>query len=228
MEEFTLDAFYNSLISYLANNFPYMIDEEVDKKKHPKRNPLHLQDAVFNNLPNIVMNDQIIFDIGNPDLERTHPYYHILEDSEVIYKADRGTKTSKGSQDKVSDKGARDYGIVKWNGKTFSQEYKKNVRGARSKAQKATKRAFVVDSYGEVFRTTINKNAKYYLNIHYHYIEKAIDLAIPSLCAQFGLKSLRVKDTRLSDEYQMDQDTKAGFITPLNMLDIINSFGEDN
>jgi hypothetical protein len=228
MEEFTLDAFYNSLISYIANSFPYLNDEEVDGSKHPNRNPLHLKDAVFDNLPNIVMNDQIIFDIGNPRLEETHPYYHILEDSEVIRKKNKGTKTSKGSQDQISDKGARDYGIVKWNGKTFTQEYKKNVRGARSKAQKATRRAFFVDSYGQVFRTQINKDAKYYLNIHYHYIEKAIDNAVPSLCAQFGLKPLRVKDTRLSDEYQMDQDTKAGFITPLNMLDIINSFGEDS
>ena len=224
MEEFTLDAFYNSLVSHIASRFPFMEDEFLDRQKHPKRNPLHLQDAVFNDLPTVTTNDQIIFDIGNPILEQTHPYYHILEDSEVIHKAGLGTKRSKGSQERVSDKGARDYGIVKWNGKTFTQEYKKNVRGARTKRFKATRRVFV-DSRGVVFKA--NPSADYYLNIHYHYIEKAIEQAIPSLCSQFGLRSLRVKDTRLSDEYQMDQDTQAGIITPLNMLDIINSFGEE-
>lgn len=230
MEEFTLDAFYNSLVSHIAARFPYMQDDDLDKTKHPKRNPLHLQDAVFDNLPVVTTNDQIIFDIGNPRLEQTHPYYHILEDSEVIHKAGLGNKRSKGSQEQITSAKARDYGIVQWNGKTFTQEYKKNVRGARSKVAKATDKRFMgafVDDKGKVKYTVKNANARYYLNVHYRYIERAIEQAIPSLCSQFGLRSLRVKDTRLSDEYQMDQDTQAGIITPLNMLDIINSFGEE-
>lgn len=223
MQEFTLDSFYNSLISHLANGFPYMQDEELDRKKHPKRNPLHLINAVFDNLPSAIMDNSIVFDIGSGRLENTHPYYHILEDSEVIQIRGKGTKKSKGSQDSISDKSARDYGVVKWGGKTFSQEYRRNIRGKRSRYAKA--RQYIVDSDGQVFK--MNKDTTYYANIHYHYIEKAIDKAIPQLCSQFGLKSMRVQDTHLSDEWQMQQDTQLGVITPLNILDIFGSFEEE-
>lgn len=216
MTPFSLDSFYNSLISFLANGFPYMKNEELDKRKHPNRVPLHLQDAVFNNLPVVRNENTLVFDIGNPMLESSHPYYHILEDSEVIQVRGKGTKKSKGSQEQISDKSARDYGIVNWNGKTFTQEYRKNVRGARSRASKG--RQVIVDSNGVV--TKINQNATYYTNVHYHYLEKAIQNAIPELCAQFGLRAKRVQDTKLSDEWDMQNKTNSGE----TILDIFNSF----
>ena len=91
MEEFTLDAFYNSLVSHIAARFPYMQDEDLDKSKHPNRNPLHLKDAVFNKINMVHTLDTITFEIGNGSLELTHPYYHILEDSEVIHIKNKST-----------------------------------------------------------------------------------------------------------------------------------------
>lgn len=222
MEEFDIVKFTDRIKEVIVDNIPFMYNEKLDKSKHSKRNPLHLKDAIKQDMPTSISTDTIVFDVGSPRLEKTHPYYHILEDSEVIQKKGRGTKKSKGSQEKISDKSARDYGVVKWSGKTFSQEYRKNVRGARSRAAKGT-RVFV-DSEGVVYK--LNANASYYTNIHFQYIERTLDKTLPFIAQEFNMKMLRVQDTHLSDEWQMQQDTQAGIITPLNILDLLSSFEE--
>ena len=53
-----------------------------------------------------------IFEIGNDYAEENYPYYHILEDAEVIRKRGRGTSKSKGSQAQIEKLSQRDYGPV--------------------------------------------------------------------------------------------------------------------
>lgn len=209
--EYTIDNFISRLREVMYDNFPYE-EESINTKKH--RNRLgHIRDVAFFNLPiNFVDTNTRTFDIGSEFAEENYPYYHILEDSEVIRIRGKGTTKSKGSQDKISDKKARDYGIVKWNGKTYSQEYRKNVRGVRSRAGKARK--VFVDSNGEVYK--INENASVYMNVHYHYIERILNATLPFIAMEFGLKQKRTQDTGLKEEYELQQ----------SMLDIIESFEE--
>lgn len=217
--EFSLDGFYNSLISYLGANFPFMEDEELDKSKHPKRSPLHLQDAVFNNLQAFHEQDTITFDIGNERLELTHPYYHILQQAEVIRKAGLGDKKSKGSQQYVRPQ-KRDYEKVEWNGKTFTKEYSRNVRGKRSLIGRATRYTKIINKYtGEVYVGKINRNADYYANIHYRYIDKILDTSLPFIAQEFGLKMRRKEDTGLTEEYLTQENDVIG-----NILNIFDSF----
>lgn len=227
MIEFTVDNFANALVSYLANYFPYMNDEEVDRAKHPKRQPLHLIEAIFNNLQMAHTLNTITFDIGSGTLENSHPYYHILEDSEVIHIRGKGTNKSKGSQAKVNDVSARDYGYVKWNGKTFTQEYKKNVRGSRSRSTKARQKGFIVDSEGVVWETKLNPQANYYLNKHYKYIERSIERAIPQLCFEFGLKQKRTMSSGLSEEFALQEKMNSGTDYASDIIGIMNSFMEE-
>ena len=226
--EFSLGGFVETLRQVIYDNFPTdkNYDREGLSKKHPGRSG-HAKDIVFMNLNPIHTLDTITFDIGSNVGEELYPHYHILEDAEIIHKAGSGTKTSKGSQDKISDKRARDYGIVKWNGKTYTQEYKKNVRGARSRRGSASANGYLVDSDGVVYKVRLNPQANFYENIHYRYIERAIDLAIPILCSTYGLKSRRTKNGGLSEEYALQANASAGLDYTGNIIEILDSFVED-
>ena len=108
----------------------------------------------------------------------------------TIKKRNKGTITSKGSQAKVDNLGARDYGqwtvstnrINKKTGEVYSkpkysvyQEYRKNVRGKRKPKEK---QKIVYDKKTENF-TSINSSSSY-VNRHYHYLEKGFDKGLPS------------------------------------------------
>ena len=225
--EYNLDAFFNSLISYIGSSplFPYMKDEELDEKKHPNRNPLHLKDAIFNSIQPIHSLNSITFDIGNANLENTHPYYHILEQAQVIRKRGRGTTKSRGSQAKVQDVGSRDYERVSWNGKTFTKEYRRNVRGSRSLLDKAQKRAWLIDDEGIAIPVYENRQSPYYANKHYHYIENILESGILDMLAtEFGMRRMRTKDTGLGEEMALQEFMEQGTDEATNMLNIFNSF----
>lgn len=223
--EFDLSSFTNTLRQVIYDYFPYgPLDNPNGTPKYPNRQG-HVKDIAFMNLNPIHSFDTITFDIGSPQAEENYPHYHILEDSQVIHIKGKGTKQSKGSQDKISDKRARDYGIVKWNGKTYSQEYKKNVRGVRSKVSKSRQKAYFVDDQGVVYKTDIgNSTASTYVNIHYKYIEKSIEKAIPILCATYNLKALRVKNNDLGEEYGLQGQSDMGADYVGNIIDILDSF----
>lgn len=216
--EYNLDAFFNSLISYIGSSplFPYMKDEELDEKKHPKRNPLHLKDAIFDNAQPIHSLNSITFDIGNASLETTHPYYHVLEQAQVIRKRGKGTTKSRGSQAKVQNVGSRDYDRVNWNGKTFTKEYRRNVRGSRSLIGKASR--WEDDKF-------INRDANYYANVHYRYIENILESGIlDMLAAEFGMRRMRTKDSGLGEEMALQESMEQGTDEATNMLNILSSF----
>lgn len=243
--EFNLESFVNRLRQVIYDNFPTGPEPDVNPSgslKHPNA-PDHIKDVAFWNLPMSISDDQIVFDIGSAEAEAKYPYYHILEDSQVIRVRGKSTKSSRGSQVNLTDeqlkakrrgmpeskyttlseRAARDFGKVNWNGKTFTQEYKKNVRGVRSKIGKS--RQYFVDSDGQVFR--INEKSNSYVNRHYHYIERTLDETLPFVAQEFNLKPLRVQDTGLQEEWNMQQQSDMGFVSSMNILDIINSFRED-
>ena len=197
--EFDLKAFTDKIRQNLYDNFPYgPLTNPKGSLRHPNRKG-HTRDYAFMKLPLLYGENTISFDIGSPNAERDYPNYHILEDAQVIRTKGKGTKKSKGSQDKISDLKARDYGRVEWNGKTFTQEYKRNVRGSRSRQGKA--RQFFVDSNGVVYR--INETANYYFNKHFKYIERTLDATLPFIAEEMGLKMRRTVDGDLLEEYNL-------------------------
>ena len=232
--EFDLKAFTDKIRQNLYDNFPYgPLTNPSGSLRHPNRKG-HVRDYAFMKLPLLYAENTISFDIGSPNAEKDYPHYHILEDAEVIRIRGKGTKKSKGSQDAISDLKARDYGRVEWNGKTYTQEYKRNVRGSRSRQGKA--RQVFVDSNGVVYR--INETASYYYNKHFKYIERTLDATLPFIAQEMGLKMKRVKDTELADEYNLQQqldrqgqlpNSKGNYLSYENsaIIESIGSFLED-
>ena len=215
MAEFTLDSFVDRIREVLYDNFPYEPDA-INNKKHKGRTG-HIRDIAFKNLPVSININSRTFDIGSDFAELVYPYYHILQDSEVIHIRGKGTKSSKGSQEQISDRSARDYGRVNWNGKTYTKEYDKNVRGSRSRSGKARK--YIVDANGVVYK--INENANTYVNIHYKYIDRILTETIPFIAQEFNLRPLRVKVSGLDDEFAMQQEEDIE-----NITNILDSFTE--
>lgn len=213
MEDFDIKDFGELLKIGISVSIPKETPETAEAKhgklKEKPRNPLQLYQQVQNefDMPIKQINkDTYYFDLGSERLEAIYPYYHILEDAEVIHRRYKGTKRSKGSQDKIQDVGKRDYGrvIIKKNktGKTtYYQEYRKNVRGKRSQLKTETYR--IVKDNGEVEymkKVVGTKTSTTYVNTNYHYIEKNLEQwLIPSLMAAYDLKRLRNGASDLMD-----------------------------
>lgn len=211
--DFTLQGFTQSIRQNLYDNFPYE-SEKVNEQKHKDR-PLHIRDIAFGYLPSVENGNTIYFDIGSDYAEQYYPYYHILEDAEVIRKRGKGTKGSKGSQAEIKELGKRDYGRINFNGKTYSREYRKNVRGQRSRLGTATK--VVVGGDGKSYR--VNPNANYYQNVHYHYIERTLDMVLPWIAQEYGLRMGRTEITSLESEYTEQESAD-------RIMNIMSSFEE--
>lgn len=197
MAEFSLSNFANDIRQNIYDNFPYESDE-IKAIKHAKT-PLHIRDIALG--LTYMSNGQMIFEIGNDYAEEYYPYYHILEDAEVIRKKGRGTKLSRGSQAEITKLSDRDYGRISFNGKTFSREYKKNVRGARSRVEKAAYN--IVGSDGRVYK--VNKDANYYKNIHFHYIERILNNTLPWIAQANGVRMGRTEISSLEIDYENQQ-----------------------
>ena len=222
--EYTIDSFVSRIREVMYDNFPYFPDGKMyrsswgvmqdNAQKHPNRTD-HIRDIAFMNLPITTNMETRSFDIGSEYAELLYPYYHILQDSEVIHKRYQGTKNSKGSQDAISDKSARDYGRINWNGKTYTQEYKKNVRGGRSK--KTKRLIYKNGQYYEYGKDTT------YVNIHYRYIDRILDSTLPWIAHEFGLKMSRKVNTGLEEENAMQEE-----IGVAGIIDILDSFGEED
>lgn len=211
---FEINKFVADIRKNLYDNFPYESDE-VNAIKHKKR-PLHIRDIAFGFLPTLAMGNNLYFDIGSDYAEENYPYYHILEDAEVIRKRGRATAGTRGSQAAIENLSARDYGRISFNGKTYSREYRKNVRGERSRISKATYK--IIGSNGKVYK--INKDANYYKNVHYHYIERTLDRVLPWIAQENGLRMGRTQITSLEEEYGAQQSAD-------RILNIFNSFAEE-
>lgn len=163
------------------------LESSIDyEKKHSKRVGRMRDIALGDNNVVPLLNKGYFFELGNTIAEVNTPQYHILEDAQVIHKKGQGTKTSRGSQAKVLPS-KRDYGkwtktiVVDKNGEVsgvrWSQEYRKNNRGSRSK---------IIEKDGVKM---LKKEVKtVYVNKHYHYIEKILERDIDQIASQYGLK----------------------------------------
>lgn len=204
--EYTITEFVDVLREYIYGLFPYESDS-LKLRKHKNR-PLHIRDIAFMWLPTSSSDggNTITFDIGNEYAEENYPYYHILQDAPVIRKRNRGTEKSKGTQAKIENLSQRDYGRIRFNGKSYSREYAKNVRGSRKiVVEKSTRYAYDSKTNSIV---KINTSANSYENVHYHYIDKILDYCVPFIADYFGMKLGRKIDTGLEEEYseQYKQD----------------------
>lgn len=191
--EYSLDSLVDLIRKNLYDRFPY----------DPNSKSENIRDIAFYNNPisrfDFGEEPFITFEIGNETAERIAPYYHILQDAQYIRKAGYGTKKTRGSQAKVENLGKRDYGRVSFNGKTYSKEYKKNIRGARNQAMYFGSTRYITDMDGNVFK--VNRESEYYFNVHYKYIDKILDETLPHIAEELGLKLKRKIDTGLKDEY---------------------------
>lgn len=210
--EFTLDSFTKRLRELMYNRFPYE-NEEINKLKHPDRNE-HIRDVAFKNNPTFTTGEnEKVFEIGNEYAEEYYPYYHILEDAPYIRKRDRATSKTKGSQAKVEKLADRDYNKISFNGKTYTREYARNVRGKRSRLSSVS--YWASDNNGD--KIWINRESNSYLNVHYQYIETMMNTSIlDTLASEFNLRRGRTKSSGLKEDYEA-----------LNIIDIINSTLEE-
>ena len=230
MAEFEIGAFTQRLYNLFLESpiFPVSVDPYISPKgykqslssKHKSRLPdIHLKAITRKCIEqSISYGDNIVsYNIGNEQMEANYPHYHILEDAPYIRKAGMGTEKTRGSQAKV-EVGKRDYNQVIWNGKTFTREYAKNVRGSRKRTDSVSH--WITNSNGE--REYINRDSNTYANEHYHYIENILDSGIlEKLAAEFGAKLMRKQTTGLevdlADEWGEEVNT---------VLDAFNLLGE--
>jgi len=223
--EYNIDAFLKRLFELLKDNVPYESKENYDKK-HLKRGGRRLQDLFDLNKNTTTINiDTRIVDVGGPMAEAITPQYHILQQAEVIHRKNRGTKKSLGSQANEPNLLMRDYEKVSFNGKTFTKEYTKNVRGMRSKARKILepKLIYTNGQYKGQYKEARN-TANYYVNVHYKYIDKILDVIVPFIAHEFDLKPMRKQETSLEEEYklQVHEETEEVY----NILNSLDSFME--
>ncbi len=221
MADFSLSTFVSTLQDLFVNNpnMPksslYYMDAngnlQLNSEKHKNRTPLHLQESIRESFDNsTVFNDNLItFDLGNEKMEETHPYYHILENTQYIRKKGQGTEKTRGSQAKVEPI-KRDYEIISWNGKTFTKEYSRNVRGKRNRDENVTRR------YGNVL---VKREGNSYKNDHYQYIERILDSVNPILANMYGMKLTRTEKTGLEDDLAVERG--------VDITTIIDSFLND-
>lgn len=221
--EYDLISFTNRLIELFVSSkqMPNMNGVYVNKYGHSQKDstkhknrpqPRDLKSQITNCMISTKTGTENMrtFDIGNEQMERDFPYYHILQQAPVIHKKDKGTTQSKGSQMFEKDVSKRDYELVHWNGKTFTKEYQKNVRGKRLNLDKVTRRE------GNTF---YNVESKQYLNVHYRYIDRICDEIVPVIASEFGMKTSRKKDSGLIDEFAEQQG-----ISIAEVLEIFESF----
>lgn len=194
--------------------------QQSDVDKHPDRNPTHLKDVAKQCLETttVITENSAEFNLGNYVMESKYPYYHILEDSQVIRKRGYGTKKTKGSQESERILANRDYNKVSWNGKTFTKEYSRNVRGTRNRINNVSHYG-LVDLQGKY----LNRDANAYWNTHYKYIEDILDNdVVIKLSTYFGLKPARKTDTGLGEEYGSQEESQYT-TNNFNIIDIFNS-----
>ena len=213
--EYNLKDFAGKIRDTLYQEFPYE-GEYLKQLKHKKK-PDHIRDVAFWKNEVIYGDNIVTFDIGNEFSEENYPYYHILEDAPVIRKKGKGTKKSKGSQAEIQDLKSRNYGMVQWNGKTFTKEYQRNVRGSRNRLASVSHWTTMPNGN----RVFVNREANAYKNVHYKYIERTLNTYLDFIAQEFGLKRGRTQDSGLAEELALDWGEDVSTV-----LDIFGSFME--
>jgi hypothetical protein len=202
------DTIVNLLKQGMANSplFPY----DYSPNRKSTRNGLpkpHMKDSAL--LSNAVIPldaSSYYFEIGNSNAEALTPHYHILEDAKIIRRANKSTKITRGSQDRVADKGKRNYGV--WQDRITTQskgsqygyletiqEYRQNQSrnfwGDAAKAREYTERV----KYHHVY------NRNHYSNVHWKYIERILEQLVPVVAISVNAKLVKTTRETLKDEW---------------------------
>jgi len=220
--EFTLSAFVESLRNEMYRSFPFEV-EYLNQEKHPRRTG-HIRDVAFKNNPTITLDENtLMFEIGNQYAEERYPYYHILQDAPYIRKRGQATSKTRGSQAKVNYLAKRDYNRVEWNGKTYTREYSKNIRGSRNRIGKVS--YWATDYMGREY--FLDRESNSYENRHFNYINDMLNFPIlDNLAREFGLKRKRTQLTGLAEDYQAQTNDEHSLLT--NMIsEMMSSFEGD-
>lgn len=221
MAEFNIVSFTERLREMMYNYFPFLPKRGVNASGTPKHKDYNeeIRNVAFKNNPTIMVDEnQYTFEIGNEYSEEHYPYYHILQNTPYIRKRNKGTKKTRGSQANV-EVGKRDYEFVTWNGKTFTKEYTRNVRGKRQRINKVSH--WATDYKGN--RIFINRESNSYLNEHYNFINKMLnDIILDNLAIEFNLKKGRTVNEGLGEEWG---EQSFDYI-PTDILQIFDSFEE--
>jgi len=221
--EYTLGSFIENLMQYIVSSkqMPdmgsfytnkYGYTQSASSKHSTRPDPKELRNQISLSMTNSFSmgEDYATFDIGNDKMEQYFPHYHILQQAPVIRKAHKGTKKTKGSQMYETNIKNKDYEKVHWNGKTFTKEYSRNVRGSRVNLSKTTMH---ID--GQFLNTSANQ----YLNMNYQYLDRICDEVAYKLADKFSMRLGRKKDTGLVEEFAMQEGTSVD-----NILEIFESF----
>jgi len=193
--EFDINSFANTLKSLLAESMPYE-DEAINALKHKGRTAHIKNIALLDNNIIVIDKDTVMFSLGNELAEEDYPYYHILNDAEVIKFRGKSTKKTRGSQSSLPFK-ERDYNIYSISQTSSGRikqnyEYKKNVRGERTK----------INQYGQA------KDKNSYVNIHFNYIENSLDGIdsnkgiVNNIADLYGMRVMRKKTTISGEEIE--------------------------
>lgn len=220
--EYTIESFTIRLRELMYDNFPNLPERGINPSgTHKHKNNREIRDVAFKDNATIFSENTTIFEIGNENAERNYPYYHILQDSPVIRKRNKGTTKTKGSQAKVENLGQRDYGKVEWNGKTFTKEYQRNVRGKRNRLNSVSH--WSTNANGE--RIWVNRESNAYINEHYHYIEKMFNEKgiLDTLANEFGMTRKRTINGGIQSDYAYESEHSNMF----SYNDIQEGFGFD-
>ena len=201
--QYDINGFVKKLRDIMYLLFPEE-NEDLKLAKHSTR-PWHIKDIAFKRLPVKADTDGniVTFDIGSTYAEEYYPYYHILQQAPVIRKRNKGDEKTMGSQAKITKNANRDYEKVAWNGKTFTKEYSKNVRGSRKSVVDNSTRYMYFGGQ----KIKINRSANSYENIHYQYIDNMLHVIAPEIANYFGLKLARVQNTGNEEEYGMQEES---------------------
>lgn len=193
MPIFNVAEFTSRLRYLMAEKFPREPDSEK-KKKHKDREYHMVEVAFEHNLTFFEGTEIATFEIGNELAEAKYPYYHILQDNQIIRKKGRASETTKGTQGSVFPIGKRDYAKVKFNGRTFVKEYSAVIsRARREEYDRASRRG----ADGKMS----NPEALSYVNTHYHYIDNILNAIIPIIASEFGLRTGRTSHSGLIEEF---------------------------
>jgi hypothetical protein len=209
--------------------FPFDTKTPKSKKKKP-----HMRDTVFSEgSTHTISPDLRYFELGNEEAERLTPHYHILEDAKIIRFPYEGTKTSRGSQRLIADKGKRDYGQFVYvrsrakknpSGYRVVQEYRQNMTRNYDGTKKSITQPREYRKRQEV--SNIHKR-NYRYNKHYQYIERILYDVAKGLAIE---KNLKLKIGNIDSMYDptiaIEGDPTSGYQQVAGYLDTKNGVSD--
>lgn len=153
---------------------------------HYRNKPHMLDSALLANTWYAVDDETHIFEIGNDKAEAEAKHYHILEDAQTIHYGNRRARRVVKNPD--GTKSVRAYGKVRSWGTTKSRGSQANAGASRDYGKWSYsddgKLRQEYRSGGKKKAPTETSTA--YANVHFHYIERIMEVIIPEIASDIG------------------------------------------